>query len=53
MLWRRKPRDIKISSVVDCLRIDGRGAHSVIGNTGSGRAHGLGSLEKNAKGIKA
>lgn len=29
VLCRLKPRDMRISSVVDCLRIDGRGAHSV------------------------
>lgn len=41
VLWRRNPREIKISSVVDWRRIAGRGAHSV---GGGGRAHGLGSL---------
>ena len=45
VLWRRKPRDINISSVVDCRLIAGRGAHSVIGNGGGARAHGLGSLQ--------
>lgn len=44
MLCRRKPRDINISSVVDCRRIDGRGAHSEIGNGGGARAQGDGSL---------
>lgn len=36
---------MRISSVVDCLRMDGRGAHSVVGN-GGGRVHGLASLCK-------
>lgn len=41
VLWRRKPRDIRISSVVDCRRIAGRWLHST---GGGGRAHGLASL---------